>query len=344
MTMDGSGRLPAILGPGACEAPDRRGTKRARRRFRVLGVPVDALDLAGAVEAVQRLVLERQASARAAYICVRDVNGVVECQRDVGLLRIHEEAALVTPDGMPVVWWGRLAGFRRTDRVYGPDLMLALCHQPPELGLRHFLYGGEPGVAENLAESLKKQCRDLHVVETWTPPFRPLRSMERQELVRRINRSGANIVWVGLSSPKQERFMADIAPDLRGCILIGVGAAFDFLSGRKRQAPRWLQRSGFEWLFRLATEPRRLWRRYLINNTVFLCLTFRHLLTMVRLNRPGFPGGPDFWKDGGHGNEEAIEALPGGAARARRRPRARAGTRARVAGGGDPLDRGEGRM
>ena len=246
-------------------------------RYAILGVPISALDLPRAVDALGSLVRTRAEREAAAYVCVRDVNGIVECQRDPGLREIHARAALVTPDGMPVVWWGKLSG-HEVSRVYGPDLMRAACAQGISARWRHFLCGGLPGVADELAETLRRQFPGIEIVGTHTPPFRPLTTMERDDLAASINASGADIVWIGLGSPKQERFMAEMAPSLRCGALIGVGAAFDFLSGRKRQAPPWIQRSGFEWMFRLATEPRRLWKRYLVNNSAFVWLVTRHLL------------------------------------------------------------------
>lgn len=239
-------------------------------RYELLGVPVSVLDLPGAVGHIRDLAARTKSSGKAAYVCVRDVNGIVACQRDPQLRQIHEAAALVTPDGMPVVWWGWYRGHRAVSRVYGPDLMSALCVASPAVGLKHFLCGGAEGVAELLREKLCARVAGLAIPDCWTPPFRPLRRDEYRALAARIDASGADIIWVGLSSPKQERFMAELAPYLEGGVLIGVGAAFDFLSGLKPQAPRWIRGSGFEWLFRLATEPRRLWRRYLIGNTIFV--------------------------------------------------------------------------
>ena len=246
-------------------------------RYALLGVPIDALDVPRAVAAVGDLVATRGARTAAAYVCVRDVNGVVECQRDHELRAIHARAALVTPDGMPVVWWGRLCG-HEVQRVYGPDLMRAVCEHGVAAHWRHFLCGGPPGVAEGLAAALRRDYPGIAIVGVDTPPFRPLGAEEEDLLAERINASGADIVWVGLSSPKQERFMARLAPSLTCGAMMGVGAAFDFLAGTKRQAPAWIQRSGFEWLFRLATEPRRLWKRYLVNNTTFVWLMTLHLL------------------------------------------------------------------
>ena len=240
-------------------------------RFRVLGVPVSAIDMAQALAHIDLLTRQKR-DELGSYVCVRDVNGVIECQRDPRLRTIHEQAALVTPDGMPMVWLGKRAGFDHIDRVYGPDLMLAVCAVSEERGYRHFLYGGGEGVVGLLRDRLERRFDGLAIVGANTPPFRPLTSAERRAAAAEINASGADIVWVGLGSPKQEHWMAEMAPLLPGKVLIGVGAAFDFHAGLKRQAPRWIQRSGMEWAFRLATEPRRLWRRYLFNNTRFIWL------------------------------------------------------------------------
>jgi N-acetylglucosaminyldiphosphoundecaprenol N-acetyl-beta-D-mannosaminyltransferase len=204
------------------------------------------------------------------YVCVTDVHCVMESQRDPELRRIYDEAGLVVPDGMPLVWLSRLGGHAEADRVYGPDLLLACCEHSLVRGYRHFFYGGASGVAELLAERLTQRYPGLRVAGTYSPPFRPLTPTEDASIVARINDSGADLVWVGLGAPKQERWMYRHRGTLRAPVLLGVGAAFDFHAGLKKQAPRWLQRSGFEWLFRLLTEPRRLWRRYLRNNPAFI--------------------------------------------------------------------------
>jgi N-acetylglucosaminyldiphosphoundecaprenol N-acetyl-beta-D-mannosaminyltransferase len=253
-------------------------------RFRVLGVPVSAIDMPQALAHIDLLTRQRR-SARAAYICVRDVNGVMESQRDRQLLTIHEKAALVTPDGMPMVWLGKRAGFDHIERVYGPDLMLAVCAVSEERGYRHFLYGGGEGVVDLLRKRLESRFEGLSIVGTHTPPFRPLTAAERQAAAAEIEASGADIVWVGLGSPKQELWMAEMAPLLPGKVLIGVGAAFDFHAGLKRQAPRWIQERGMEWAFRLATEPRRLWRRYLFNNTRFIAMLLAEAVRTARHRR-----------------------------------------------------------
>jgi N-acetylglucosaminyldiphosphoundecaprenol N-acetyl-beta-D-mannosaminyltransferase len=216
------------------------------------------------------------------YVCVTGVHGVIESWRDKDLRQIHNAAGLVTPDGMPLVWLTRHHGFKHAERVYGPDLMLALCERSVSQGYRHFLYGGAEGVPDLLSKNLQRLFPGLRIVGSFSPPFRPLTDEEDEEVVRMINKSNPDIVWVGLSTPKQERWMDEHVGRVTAPVLIGVGAAFDFHSGLKRQAPRWMQRSGLEWLFRLATEPRRLWRRYLVNNLLFILLVLRRRLGLRR--------------------------------------------------------------
>jgi N-acetylglucosaminyldiphosphoundecaprenol N-acetyl-beta-D-mannosaminyltransferase len=193
----------------------------------------------------------------------------MECQRSDELKRIFNSAGMVTPDGMPLVWLAR-GRDPNVSRVYGPDLMLAEFQHSALSGHRHFLYGGGPGVSGRLAAAMASRFPGLQVVGTLEPPFAPLDQLTSAETAAAINATGADVVWVGISSPKQERWMAKMRPLLEAPVLIGVGAAFDFHSGTVRQAPRWMQRSGLEWLFRVLTEPRRLWRRYLVNNPWFL--------------------------------------------------------------------------
>lgn len=206
------------------------------------------------------------------YVCVTPVHGLVESQHDEELRRIYNTAGLVTPDGMPVVWLSQLRGYRRVERVYGPDLMLAVCAASVEHGWRHFLYGGTDGVAPLLAQRLEERFPGIQIAGTYTPPFRPLTEAEDRDVVDQINRSGADIVWVGIGAPKQEKWMAAHVGRTGASVLVGVGAAFDFHAGVKRQAPRWMQRAGLEWLFRLMSEPRRLWWRYLRTNPYFVHL------------------------------------------------------------------------
>jgi N-acetylglucosaminyldiphosphoundecaprenol N-acetyl-beta-D-mannosaminyltransferase len=216
------------------------------------------------------LVLAARGARKFGYICATGVHGISEAQADVRVRDILNAAWLNVPDGMPLVWLGKWHGHSAVSRVYGPDFMLALCDAGRATGLTHYFYGGVPGVAEALKEKLCTRFPRLNVVGTFTPPFRPLTSDETHALRSDVSRAQPDVIWVGLSTPKQERFMAEHGPHLDAGVLIGVGAAFDFHSGRMRQAPRWVQRIGAEWLFRLCLEPRRLWRRYLVNNTLFV--------------------------------------------------------------------------
>jgi N-acetylglucosaminyldiphosphoundecaprenol N-acetyl-beta-D-mannosaminyltransferase len=202
----------------------------------------------------------------------------MESHRDERLRAIHNAAGMVTPDGMPLVWLSHMRGYAHVERVYGPDLMLALCQCSASRGYRHYLYGGTEDVTAQLAANLQRRFPGLLIVGRYSPPFRPLDCEEDEQIVRAINAAAPDIVWVGLSTPKQERWMAEHVGRLVAPALIGVGAAFDFHAGVKRQAPRWMQRGGLEWFFRLATEPRRLWRRYAINNPLFVLMVLRQAL------------------------------------------------------------------
>ena len=235
-------------------------------RVNVLGVGVSAIDPPMALAIIEDWIQRRDAH----YVTITGVHGVMESQADPEIRSIHNRAGLVTPDGMPLVWASRLAGQRHVRRVYGPDLMLAACRRSLETGWRHYLYGGAEGVPELLAARMSERFPGLEIAGAFSPPFRSLTDAEDEEIVRRINATRPDIVWVGLSTPKQERWMASHLRRIEAPVMVGVGAAFDFHAGLKRQAPKWIQGSGLEWLFRLATEPRRLWRRYLRNNPAFI--------------------------------------------------------------------------
>jgi N-acetylglucosaminyldiphosphoundecaprenol N-acetyl-beta-D-mannosaminyltransferase len=254
--------------------PSTEGRK-AVPRVDVLGVGVSAINMDLALEEIDNWIT----GGLRKYVCVTGVHGVMESQRDESLKKIHNNAGLVTPDGMPLVWLSRWRGFRNTTRVYGPDLMLAVCERSLATGYRHFFYGGMDGVPEKLVQRLSKRFPGLAIAGLYSPPFGALTDVQRQDIVRRINDTKPDIVWVGLGTPKQEHWMADHVEQLSASVLIGVGAAFDFHAGLKPQAPHWMQKSGLEWLFRLGNEPRRLWRRYLVNNPAFVWLT---LLQMWR--------------------------------------------------------------
>jgi len=234
-------------------------------RVNVLGVGISVLNLRTALAAIADAVRAR----RKGYICVTGVHGVMEAQDDAAFKNILNGAFLCTPDGMPMVWAGKINGHRDMSRVYGPDLMLDVCAWSETSGCKHFFYGGADGVAELLKQKLQAKFPKLAVSGTFTPPFRPLNAAEEKDLQAQLRAARPDILWVGLSTPKQEKFMAEFMPKLDVTLMIGVGAAFDFHAGRTRQAPRWMQRGGLEWLFRLACEPRRLGKRYLKNNPLF---------------------------------------------------------------------------
>jgi N-acetylglucosaminyldiphosphoundecaprenol N-acetyl-beta-D-mannosaminyltransferase len=255
--------------------PSESAAGGAPPRVDVLGIGVSAIDMPAALQRIDRWI----AGHAREYVCITGVHGVMESQRDASLRDIHNQAGLVTPDGMPLVWLSHLFGYPQVRRVYGPDLMLAVCQRSMTTGYRHYFYGGAPGIAERLAARLQARFPGLAVVGTCSPPFRSLRTDEEQEMLSRINDAGPDIVWVGLSTPKQERWMHRYRDRLHAPVLIGVGAAFDFHAGVKRQAPYWMQRSGLEWVFRLASEPRRLGPRYLVNNPAFV---WRVVWQMVR--------------------------------------------------------------
>ena len=238
----------------------------AIERVNVLGVGISILNLQTALDAIVNAVRER----RKGYICVTGVHGVMEAQEDKFFRKILNDAFLCTPDGMPMVWAGKLNGYTKMRRVYGPDLMLDVCAWSETNDCRHFFYGGADGVAELLAEKLKARFPKLQVAGTYTPPFRPLNFEEEKQLQAMVHAAKPDIFWVGLSTPKQEKFMAEYLSKLDVALMIGVGAAFDFHSGRIKQAPRWMQRSGLEWFYRLCCEPRRLAKRYFKNNPLFL--------------------------------------------------------------------------
>ena len=204
------------------------------------------------------------------YVCITGVHGVSEAQKDPAFREILNRAFLNTPDGVPTVWMGRWQGFHEMGRVYGPDLMLKVCELSVKRGFTHFLYGGGPGVAQELQQRLEARFPGLKIVGAYSPPFRSLTTDEETELSSLVSTLKPDVFWVGLSTPKQERFMADFWKKLDATLFFGVGAAFDFHAGRIQQAPAWMQRAGLEWLFRLLMEPRRLWRRYLKNNPLFV--------------------------------------------------------------------------
>jgi N-acetylglucosaminyldiphosphoundecaprenol N-acetyl-beta-D-mannosaminyltransferase len=234
-------------------------------RVNILGVGLSVLNLKTALDEIASAIREE----RKGYICVTGVHGVIEAQSDENFRRILNNAFLCTPDGMPMVWVGKIHGHSEMRRVYGPDLMLDVCKWSETSGAKHFFYGGAEGIADLLAKKLKEKFPKLLIAGTFAPPFRPLNADEEKKFAETIRTARPDIMWVGLSTPKQEKFMVEFLPKLDATLMIGVGAAFDFHSGRVKQAPVWMQRSGLEWFYRLCSEPRRLAKRYFQNNPLF---------------------------------------------------------------------------
>lgn len=266
-------------------------TIAAPDRADLLGVEVSLVTPATALAAIEAWIAE---SSRR-YVCITGAHGIIESRGDEALRGIHNRADMVTPDGKPLVWLARALGHSGIERVYGPDLMRAVTASSPAKGYRHYYFGGAPGVAETLRERLAALHPGLSVVGTMSPPFRELTPEEDDEVVASINAAAPDLLWIGLSTPKQERWMATHRARLDVPVIVGVGAAFDFLAGLKRQAPPWMGRAGLEWFFRLCTEPGRLWRRYLHIVPAFAFLAGRTVLQASlagqrkRGNRTGLP-------------------------------------------------------
>jgi N-acetylglucosaminyldiphosphoundecaprenol N-acetyl-beta-D-mannosaminyltransferase len=231
-----------------------------------LGVGIHGIDLPRAVEILSESI---RANLKG-YVCVTGVHGVMEAQRHPRFRKVLANALLVTPDGMPTVWVGKAQGLRHMRRVFGPELMLHVCQQSVKEGFTHFLYGGKPGVAERLQSNLERLFPGIKILGTYTPPFRALEADEKRQLQGMMEQLNPDIIWVGLSTPKQEVFMAENIDSLACKLMVGVGAAFDIHTGEVSDAPAWIKHAGLQWFHRLCQEPSRLWKRYLINNTGFL--------------------------------------------------------------------------
>ena len=233
---------------------------------KVLGIPVEPLDM----ERALTRIAEELHARRKGYVCLIGVHGIMEAQRDPRVAQVYARATLMVPDGTPTVWVGRWQGFHAMQRVAGPDLMLEIFRREEFAHCTHFLYGGKEGVAEELRATLMRRFPSAQIIGTYTPPFRDLTLDEEELLAARIDELKPDILWVGISTPKQERFMMRFLPLIDSTLMFGVGAAFDFHTGRIKDSPQWLKRAGLQWLHRLIQDPRRLLWRYLRNNSTFL--------------------------------------------------------------------------
>jgi exopolysaccharide biosynthesis WecB/TagA/CpsF family protein len=232
----------------------------------LLGIQVEALDMRRAVSRVKQILAER----RKGYVCMIGAHGIMEAQRNPGLATAYADSILKVPDGMPTVWVGRAQGCTRMQRVAGPDLMLEIFRRKDFAGYTHFLYGGKEGIADELAAGFTAHFPWARIVGTWTPPFRDLSPSEEENLIATIHQLKPDIIWVGISTPKQDRFMQKYLAKFDTTLMFGVGAAFDFHTGRIRDCADWVKRAGLQWLHRLLQDPHHLWRRYLRNNPAFL--------------------------------------------------------------------------
>jgi len=240
----------------------------------VLGVGVHAVDMRSTTLLLKELIRD----GRKGYVCLTGVHGIMEAQRDFGLKSIFAEALLVAPDGMPTVWMGHLQGFSAMQRVFGPDLMVDIIGGAAFQNCVHFFCGGEAGVAEKLRDEMLRRFPWAQITGTYSPPFRPMTSVEESDLKAKVRSLRPDIIWVGLSTPKQELFMARYLPVLDTKLMIGVGAAFLFHTGALQDSPKWVKHAGLQWLHRLLQEPSRLWKRYLLNIPRFVFCALLQLM------------------------------------------------------------------
>jgi N-acetylglucosaminyldiphosphoundecaprenol N-acetyl-beta-D-mannosaminyltransferase len=240
--------------------------QRPMRRVNVLGIGIDPVDMERATSLLQTRIRDKAKG----YVCLTGVHGIMEAQRDPILKSIFAEALLVAPDGMPTVWMGHLQGFPAMERVFGPDLMIEMMRRAEFRNCTHFLCGGEHGIADSLRDEMSRRFPWAQIVGTYSPPFRPMTAAEERELEARVRSLQPDIIWVGMSTPKQERFLAHYLPVLDTKLMIGVGAAFLFHTGAIQDSPGWVKHAGLQWLHRLLQEPSRLWKRYLRNIPLFI--------------------------------------------------------------------------
>lgn len=232
---------------------------RLNTRVNILGVGANPIRMDDALFQIGHWIKNKQKH----YVCVMPAHAVMDCFESNEIRSVFNKSGMVTPDGMAIVWLLKLHGYRDVERVYGPDLMLAALDASQEKGWKHFLFGGTEEVLRRLAQTVNTKFPKAVLCGHYSPPFGSISPDEEQRIIQSINQANADILWVGLGSPKQEKWMAENIKAINASVLIGVGAAFDFISGEKSQAPRWMQKSGLEWLFRLFSEPGRLWKRYI---------------------------------------------------------------------------------
>jgi len=247
------------------------------KRIPLVGISIDGTSY----NATVKLVMDWSRSLESRYVCIANVHMMMEAFGSLEFRMIIDNADLVTPDGMPLVWMLRLKGERNQPRVYGPTLMLHVLESAAHDKIPVGFYGGAPEVLVSLIQRMQARYDTLNVAFSFSPPFHAMSPEEDADMIEKINQSGARILFVGLGCPKQEIWMAGHRGKVNA-VMLGVGAAFDFHSGIKPQAPMWMQKAGLEWLFRLFAEPRRLWKRYLYHNPRFVVLAIADLLGLIK--------------------------------------------------------------
>ncbi len=251
-------------------------------KISILGTKVNIVQIPGVISLMKRWIEEKTTGN---YIVISNANDVVTSREDIKVREAVNNSSLSVPDGISLVMLARLYGYNLKKRVYGPDLMLEFLKISENKGYSHFFYGSTNDTLNKLILNLKKKFAKLKIIDSYSPPFRDIDNEEDKAIVDRINRASPDVLWVGLGCPKQQLWMYEHRDKLKVPVMVGIGAAFDFLAGTRKQAPKWMQRLGLEWLFRLITEPRRLWKRYLIGNTMFIWLILKQLIKNKGIKR-----------------------------------------------------------
>ena len=241
-------------------------TTEYKNRANVLGIGIDAVNMDQALARIEQELEQR----RKGYVCLAGVHGVMEAQRNSEVARVLAGAALVAPDGMPTVWVGRHQGHAQMERVTGPDLMFEIMKREEFRGYTHYFCGGKEGVAGELRDQLTARLPFVKIVGTYTPPFGPMSAEQEKDFIETVGRLKPDMIWIGISTPKQELFMEQYLPLLDTTLMFGVGAAFDFHTGRIADCADWIKHCGLQWFHRLLQDPKHLWKRYLRNNPSFL--------------------------------------------------------------------------
>lgn len=252
---------------------DKQELNDPRALSSVIGAPIDSVNWSPALARLSGWAAVRQSR----YVCICNVHSVVTARQDKAFAKVIREADMATPDGAPVAWLMRRLGVASQERINGPDLIWHYCAEAAKRNESIYLYGGQQGTLDILQRKLLEQFPGLKIAGAYSPPYRPLNAEEDAAVVEAINASGAGTVWVSPGCPKQEKWMAEHRGRINA-VMIGVGAAFDYHAGTIQRAPLWMQRNGLEWLHRLCSEPRRLWKRYLVTNTLFIYYAGRQLL------------------------------------------------------------------